>query len=116
MRGVASRTRAGEERLRRAMDGPRLLREALGLGPEYAQYFDELHDECMATACATDREFAQRLEAAGYRDATARVAADARAREARLDALWTQAASKTASSTSATPAALAPAKTSPSRA
>ena len=94
MRGVASRTRASEERLRRAMDGPRLLREALGLGPEYTQYFNELHDECMATACATDWEFAQRLEAAGYRDATARVAADARAREARLDALWTQAASR----------------------
>ena len=94
MRGAASRTQASEERLRQVMNGPRLLREALGLGSEYAQYFDALHEECMATACATDWEFAQRLEAAGHRDATARVAADARAREARLDALWTQAASR----------------------
>ena len=31
MLGAASRTRASEERLRQAMDGPRLLREALGL-------------------------------------------------------------------------------------
>lgn len=94
MRDGARRTRASEERLRRAMDGPRLLRETLGLGPEYRQYFDELHDECMATACATDWEFVERLEAAGQRDATARVDADARAKEARLDALWTQAASR----------------------
>ena len=94
MRGVAHRTRASEERLRRAMDGPRLLREAMGLGPEYSRYFDELHDECMAMACATDWEFAQRLAAAGHPDATARVDADARARSARLDALWTQAASR----------------------
>ena len=94
MPGVASRTRASEERLRRAMDGPRLLREASGLGPEYTDYFDELHDECMATACASDWEFVERLEAAGVRDAAARVEADARAREARLDALWTQAESR----------------------
>ena len=94
MPAVASRTRASEERLRRAMDGPRLLREALRLGPEYHQYFDQLHEECMATACASDWEFAQRLEAAGQRDAIARVDADARARSARLDALWKQAASR----------------------
>lgn len=91
---VASRTRASEERLRRAMDGPGLLREALRLGPEYRQYFNALHEECMATACASDWEFAQRLEAAGQRDAMAWVDANARARSARLNALWTQAASR----------------------
>ena len=96
MKGVASRTRASEERLRQAMDGGRRLRQAFGLGPEYSEYFDALHEDCMATACTSDWEFAQRLVAAGCSDAeaSARVDADARARNAWLDALWTQAASR----------------------
>ena len=94
MQGAAARTRASEERLRRTMKGPRILQRAMGLGPEYDSYFDELHDECMASACATDWELAQRLKAAGFRDGAARVDADARARSARLDDLWTRAASR----------------------
>ena len=94
MQGAAARTRAGEERLRRAMEGRRILQRAMGLGPEYDLYFDELHDECMASAGASDWEFAQRLKAAGFRDGTARVDADARARSAWLDDLWTRAASR----------------------
>lgn len=96
MKGVAARTQASEERLRQGMDGGRRLRQAFGLGPEYSEYFDALHEDCMATACTSDWEFAQRLVAAGYSDAdaAARVAADVRTREARLDALWEQAASR----------------------
>lgn len=94
MQGAAARTLASEERLRRAMEGPRILRKALGLGPQYDQYFDELHDECMATACASDWEFTERLKAAGFRKAAERVDAESRSRSARLDALWTQAASR----------------------
>ena len=94
MQGAAARTRASEERLRRTMKGPRILQRAMGLGPEYDSYFDELHDECMASACATDWEFALRMKAAGFRDGAARVEADARARSARLDDLWTRAASR----------------------
>ena len=94
MQGAAVRTRASEERLRRAMEGRRLLRRAMGLGPEYNPYFDELHDECMASACASDWEFAQRLKAAGFSDGAVRVDADARARNAQLDDLWTRAASR----------------------
>ena len=40
------------------MEGRRLLQRAMGLGPEYDPYIDELHDECMASACASDWEFA----------------------------------------------------------
>lgn len=94
MQGTATRTQASEERLRTAMDSPHVLRKAMRLGLEYNQYFDELHDECMATACGSDWEFAQRLKAAGQRNAAKRLDADARARSARLDALWTQAASR----------------------
>ena len=94
MQGAATRTQASEERLRQAMEGPHILRKALGLGPEYYQYFDELHDECMATACASDWEFTQRLKAAGFRNAAERVEEETRSRSARLDALWTQAASR----------------------
>ena len=93
MQDAAARTRASEERLRQAMEGRRLLQRAMGLGPEYNLYFDALHDECMASACATDWEFAQRLKAAGFHDGTARADADARARKAWLDDLWTRAAS-----------------------
>ena len=94
MQGVAARTRASEERLRRTMKGCRILQRAMGLGPEYDPYFDALHDECMASAGASDWEFAQRLKAAGFRDGAARADADARARNARLDDLWTRAASR----------------------
>ena len=94
MQDAAARTRASEERLRRTMEGRRILQRAMGLGPEYDSYFDALHDECMASACATDWEFAQRLKAAGFHDGTARVDADARARNAWLDDLWTRAASR----------------------
>ena len=76
------------------MEGRRLLQRAMGLGLEYDTYSNELHDECMASACATDWEFAQRLKAAGFHDGTARADADARARCARLDDLWTRAASR----------------------
>ena len=70
------------------------LQRASGLGPEYDDYFEALYDEHAAAACATDWEFAMRLKAAGCRDWAARADAAARERDARLDALWTQAESR----------------------
>ena len=50
-----------------------------GLGLVYTPYPDAPHDECMASARASDREFAQRLRAAGFRDGVVRADANARA-------------------------------------
>ena len=72
----------------------RSLQSAAGLGPEYDEFFETLHDEHAAVAGTTDWEFAQRLKAAGCRDWAERADAIARARDARLDALWTQAESR----------------------
>ena len=91
---TAARTRASEERLRRAILRDRSLQRAAGLGPEYDEYFEALYDEHAAVAGATDWEFAQRLKAAGCRDWAERADAATRERDARLDALWTQAESR----------------------
>ena len=49
------------------------------MGLAYNPYPDAPHDECMASARASDREFAQRLRAGGFRDGVARADANARA-------------------------------------
>ena len=94
MHNTAARTQASEERLRQAMLRDRSLQQAAGLGPEYDEFFEALHDEHAAVAATTDWEFAQRLRAAGCRDWAERADAVARERDARLDALWTQAESR----------------------
>ena len=83
MRSTAARTQASEEWLRQAMAGPRLMRNALGLGSKYDQYLNAFHDECMASACASDWAFVQRLSAAGFRNAAEQVDEAARSRSAR---------------------------------
>ena len=94
MYNAAARTQASEERLRRTMLRDLSLQQASGLGPEYHEYFEALYDECATVAGTTDWEFAMRLKAAGCRDWAARADAAAHEREARLDALWTQAESR----------------------
>lgn len=91
---AAARTQASEERLRRTMLRDLSLQRACGLGPEYDDYFEALYDEYATAACTTDWEFAMRLKAAGCRDWAARADAAAHERDARLDALWTQAESR----------------------
>ena len=94
MRNTAARTQASEERLRRSMLRDLSLQSATGLGPEYDEFFEALHDEHAAVAGTTDWEFAERLKAAGCRDWAERADAVSREREARLDALWILAESR----------------------